>query len=131
MATDNALHDAGRTAARSIRWLSACDITRVLPPDAARRAVGEALAQLKDGRVEPWPRHRHRTNEQTLLLMPGHVSSGTGIKIVTIVEGNSARGLPTIQGLMVSFDGATGQPLSVLDGLADGGTHRSHSGLCD
>jgi len=39
-----------------------------------------------------------------------------GVKLVTVYPANPARGLPSIAGVYVAFDGASGQPRAVLDG---------------
>lgn len=41
-----------------------------------------------------------------------------GIKMANIFPGNLARGLDTIQGIFVLFDGATGVPVACIDGAA-------------
>lgn len=40
----------------------------------------------------------------------------TGVKIVHIASGNERRGLPSVQGVYLLFDGPTGTPLAMLDG---------------
>ena len=53
----------------------------------------------------------------TLLLMPAWTPGAyIGVKMVTVVPGNSARGLPAISGAYLLSSGATGALLAVLDG---------------
>lgn len=40
---------------------------------------------------------------------------GMGLKTVSVIEGNAARGLPTVQGVMVLFDDQTGTPVALID----------------
>ncbi|MDN5567965.1 MAG: ornithine cyclodeaminase [Paracoccus sp. (in: a-proteobacteria)] len=40
---------------------------------------------------------------------------GMGLKTVTVMEGNAARGLPSVQGVMVLFDDQTGTPVALID----------------
>lgn len=40
---------------------------------------------------------------------------GYGVKAVTVVEGNSTRGLPTTQGAMIFFDPQSGTPEAIID----------------
>jgi len=77
-------------------------------------------------------RHRHPLPqgdgqpEGMLLLMPAWTASAplgpasadgfTGVKIVHVLPGNGARGLPAVQAVYLLSDGATGQPLAMLDG---------------
>jgi len=53
-----------------------------------------------------------------LLLMPGIRQDGAGssVKLVTVQSGNAARGLPTVQAVVVWFDQETGEPQAVIDG---------------
>jgi ornithine cyclodeaminase/alanine dehydrogenase-like protein (mu-crystallin family) len=56
-----------------------------------------------------------------LLLMPAQASEGAegaalGAKLVSVYPGNRARGHPTIYASYVLLDGASGQPLAMLEG---------------
>jgi ornithine cyclodeaminase/alanine dehydrogenase-like protein (mu-crystallin family) len=53
-----------------------------------------------------------------LLLMPGLRDGGAGasVKLVTVMPGNAARGLPTIHALVAWLDAESGAPLAILDG---------------
>ena len=68
------------------------------------------------------PRHHHAfavpgERDGTLLLMPAWRTGGTlGVKVVNIVPGNDARGLPAVSAVYLLFSAATGQPLALLDG---------------
>ncbi|MFH8382191.1 ornithine cyclodeaminase family protein [Kitasatospora sp. NPDC018058] len=53
-----------------------------------------------------------------LLLMPAAAGPYAGVKIAGVAPGNPARGLPRITGGYLLLDGATLQPLAVLDGAA-------------
>lgn len=69
-------------------------------------------------------RHHHnipRPGQEpgVLLLMPAwQPGEVTGVKLVHICAGNERRGLPSVQGLYVLFDGPTGTPLAMMDGTA-------------
>jgi ornithine cyclodeaminase len=69
-------------------------------------------------------RHHHNIprpglDPAVLLLMPAwQPGAVTGVKLVHICAGNEQRGLPSVQGLYVLFDGPTGTPLAVMDGTA-------------
>ena len=53
-----------------------------------------------------------------LLLMPGVRDGTTGstVKVVTVLPENAALGRPTVQAVVLWLDAATGTPLAVLDG---------------
>jgi alanine dehydrogenase len=85
-------------------------------------ALVEALREaFRAGCVLP-PRHHHGfevpgEREATLLLMPAWREGATlGVKIVNIVPGNDARGLPAVSGVYLLFSATTGQPLALIDG---------------
>lgn len=53
------------------------------------------------------------------LVMPAYDAGAyTGVKLVTVAPGNSARGLDSVIGLYVLFDAVTGAPLLTVDGSA-------------
>jgi alanine dehydrogenase len=68
------------------------------------------------------PRHHHAVprpgqDPAILLLMPAwREGDVTGVKLVHIAPGNELKGLPSVQGLYVLFEGLTGTPLAVMDG---------------
>lgn len=73
--------------------------------DQAERHV---LSQpLPDGRQNDW-----------LLLPAWQYGRHLGIKLVSVFPENTARGIDSIQGLYLLFDGGTGLPLAVIDGAA-------------
>lgn len=51
-----------------------------------------------------------------LLLMPAGTSELTGLKILTMYDGATAAGLPSVQGLVILVDAGTGQPRAIIDG---------------
>ena len=56
---------------------------------------------------------------RTLLLMPSWRPAGAiGVKIVTVVPGNAARGIPSVSAAYLLLSGQTGQPLAWIDGRA-------------
>jgi ornithine cyclodeaminase len=81
----------------------------------------EALERMfRDGCVSP-RRHHHEVvsdaGTATVLLMPAWQPGRTlGVKIVNVFPQNLARGIPSVFGLYVLFDGGSGQPVAVLEG---------------
>lgn len=57
--------------------------------------------------------------EGTALFMPSYMkpTEMIGIKTVTLFNDNRSKGLPFIQGMVSLFDGNTGSPKAVLDGM--------------
>ena len=103
-------------------FLSAADIRRALPLREAVEVMKAAFAALSAGEaVVPLrsylalPKHQGQ-----LLLMPCSLPSADRLclKVLTIFDGNPARGLPRIQALVTLFDGETGQPLAIMDGAS-------------
>lgn len=67
-------------------------------------------------------RHHHNVAvpgevDGTLLLMPAWTPGAfIGVKMVTVIPGNSARGLPAIAGAYLLSSGATGELMAVING---------------
>jgi alanine dehydrogenase len=76
---------------------------------------------FREGCVLP-PRHHHTfevpgERPGTLLLMPAWRPGATlGVKVVNVVPGNDARGLPAVSGVYLLFSAATGRPVALIDG---------------
>ncbi|WP_052071781.1 ornithine cyclodeaminase family protein [Sphingopyxis sp. MWB1] len=71
--------------------------------------------------VTPERVHHKITSEEnadkTLILMPAwRADAPIGVKLVNVVPDNGARGLPSISGIYMLFDGDTGAPVALLDG---------------
>lgn len=67
-------------------------------------------------------RHHHRIAvpgepDATALLMPAWtVGEYLGVKLVNVFPGNAERGIPSVNGVYVLFDGKTGQAVALVDG---------------
>ena len=86
-----------------------------LPFDRLIPALRNAFAA---GATTPL-RHRHALDEPgaTLLLMPAwQGTAAMGVKVVTVVPGNGARGLNAVSSTYLLCDGSTGEHLAVIDG---------------
>jgi ornithine cyclodeaminase/alanine dehydrogenase-like protein (mu-crystallin family) len=100
--------------------LGAEDVERHLSMPAAIEAMRSAMAALASGRVVMPPRQISRLADGSgfLGVMPGSALAPDvyGAKLLSLHPGNSSKGLPTIQGVVVLFDHQTGTPSAILDG---------------
>ncbi len=84
----------------------------------------ECLREAFRGACTAPLRHRHSIptrdgGEGTMLLKPAWRPGGPfAVKIVNVFAGNTTRGLPSVLGSVMLFDGDTGAPLAAIDGQA-------------
>jgi ornithine cyclodeaminase len=98
----------------SIRLFGAAEVASALDD---RRLI-EALRSAFAAGAEAPPREITRLggDGDLLALMPVWRAGFGAVKLATLFPGNASHGLPTIQALVVLFDGRTGAPLAVADG---------------
>lgn len=99
-----------------IRWLDGAALRESLPLREAVAAIRSAVP-----RVGPESGLRRTVAETTsgqVLFMPAELDGYVGCKLLTLAPGNPARGLPRIQGAFFLFDGATLNPVAMVDGTA-------------
>jgi ornithine cyclodeaminase/alanine dehydrogenase-like protein (mu-crystallin family) len=101
----------------TIPYFDEAAIRRALPPAAAVDAIAGALLDGLDPGAGV-PRTRMPLAHGELLLMPAESAASTGVKVLTIADGNPARGLPLISAVYVLFDAETLRPAALLDGAA-------------
>jgi len=105
---------------------------RIIGPDELRHALPwaaleDALATMFRVGCEAPLRHchplpQHGAPEGMLLLMPAWQRAGgpgrrhSGVKIVHVLPGNGARGIPAVQASYLLSDATTGEPVALLDG---------------
>ena len=103
-----------------MRVVSAQEIDRVL----TFPALIDTLAEAFRGGIAAPPRHHHAipraAGDTKLLLMPAWTEKAApdgfiGVKIVSVVPGNAALGIPSVQGTYLLCD-AHGTPRAALDG---------------
>lgn len=101
-----------------MRIVDADQVRAAAPMAALLDAVEAAYRDVASGRDRSPVRSRIPVAGGDLALMPGVREGGAGasVKLVTIVPGNPARGLPTIHAVVAWFDAVTGEPLALLDG---------------
>lgn len=82
-------------------------------------------AGFAEGCVVPVRHHHHMEKhgepDATLLLMPAWsnpdaVDQYLGVKLVTVVPGNTARGIPGLTSTYILYDATTGRQLAIMDG---------------
>ena len=101
-----------------MRFFSAEEVHSALSLPALADAIAEAF---RAGIAAPL-RHAHAlSTTDSLLLMPAwstDESGALGVKLVTVLPNNRARGLSTVNALYVLFDRESGEPCAVIDGEA-------------
>ena len=100
------------------RYLDDATVRRLLRLEDLLPAIRRALVDLSAGKVVqplrmamPMPAERG-----FLFLKPVLTPNALATKLITLVPGNAARGLPTLLATIVLMDPATGEPLAVMDG---------------
>lgn len=111
-------------------YLTEDQVRAHLDPDALLAAVRRALIALSRGEaVQPlravMPLHDPAQPRAAgaaldapglLFLKPAQVGGALATKLITLVPGNSARGLPALLATVVLMDPVTGQTLAVMEG---------------
>ena len=98
--------------------LTAAEVRAAVPMSDAINAVAGAFRELSAGRAQSPVRLSLNAPGGTALFMPAYLedSGAMGAKVVSVFQGNAARGLPSIHGLVLTVDHETGVPLAVMDG---------------
>ena len=103
-------------------YLSAADVRRALPMSDAVDAMKQAFAELSAGQaIVPQRIHmplRHAGGDGLFMPAAGIDTGQITMKIITLFEGNHAKGLPFIQAIVVLLDGEDGRPLAIMDGAS-------------
>lgn len=102
----------------ALPFLSGDQIRRAVPMADVLDAVEAAYRDVAAGNDRSPVRTHVAIDAGDLLLMPGLRAGAPGfsVKLVTVVGSNPARGLPTVQAVVVWFDATTGQPVALIDG---------------
>ena len=108
-----------------IRILTAEDVRRSLPMDAAIVGMKEAYRQLSAGEATLPLRSRieMRGENGVALFMPAAMqgdsaepSGALAVKVVSVFRENPTHGLPLIHALVLVLEASTGRPLALLEG---------------
>ena len=103
-----------------VRVIDEHDVRRLLPMAECVDLMAAALAALARGEVHNPLRFVIRPPDEPSLmgLMPAHRRGDApywSLKALTIVPGNSSRGLDSHQGFVALFDGETGEPRALMN----------------
>jgi alanine dehydrogenase len=103
-----------------LRILNAAEVRAALPMAAAIAAMKAAFAQVARGEVSlPLRTQIDVTGHGGVaLFMPAYAagSDALAVKAVAVYPENPSQGLPTIHGVVLAFDAATGRPVALLEG---------------
>ena len=100
-----------------VLWLSKADVETLLDPHALLDALAQGFADLSAGMVVCPLRPELVVPAGFLLPMAAwQAGKPMAVKLVTVFEGNLARGLPAHLALVCLFDPVTGAVLAVMDG---------------
>lgn len=96
--------------------LRSADVLHLLPAGETVALVESAAlaAGGDDDCVVPERQHIH-WGANTLLTMPAIGAGALGVKLVSVVPGNAARGLAVTNGLVILGDAQTGLPLAIMN----------------
>ena len=98
-----------------IQVFDASQVHVALPWQALVQQLSDAFAQGAQVPV----RHAHALGgPDALLLMPAWSDAALGVKLVTVMPGNAARAVATVQASYLLFERSTGRMLAMLDGEA-------------
>jgi ornithine cyclodeaminase len=101
--------------------VDAATVRRLLPVGECIGVMREAMIALSRGQVQVAPRTVAPLADGSgyFAAMPGSAAAGLaldGAKLLTLLPGNTARGLPAIQGVVLLFDHAGGAPVAIIEG---------------
>jgi alanine dehydrogenase len=100
-----------------MRILSAADVRAAVAMPEAIDAMREAFAAVSSGDAVVPVRHALESAHGVHLFMPAMLrGTALGTKVVSVVPGNAARGLPAIHAVVLMLDLETGRPHALMDG---------------
>ena len=102
-----------------MRILTRSDVQRLLPMSEAVVVVRKAFCELSQGtatipqRVALWP----EKHGGVTLVMPGYLAEldALGVKVVSVHDKNPQRNQPSIYGVLMLVEAATGKPLALME----------------
>src|SRR5689334_19390785 len=103
----------------TLRIIGAKDVRNLLTMDRAIELMREAMALVGRGEtIQPLRSALWLPDKSGLLgLMPGYVAKPArfGVKVLTVMPSNFAKGLPSHQGMVMLFNTKHGAPEAIID----------------
>jgi alanine dehydrogenase len=101
-----------------VLWLSKAEVERLLEPRALLDALAQGFADLTAGEVACPSRPELAVPNAGFLLPMSAWQAGKPmtVKMVTVFDGNTAKGMPSHLALICLFDPGTGATVAVMDG---------------
>lgn len=103
-----------------LRVIDAATTRALLPMSACIDLMADAMIAVSRGQVALSPRSAHALVDGSGFLgtMPGSCLEPRtfGCKVMSVMPGNAARGLPTLNGVLLLFDPDTGAPTALIHG---------------
>jgi ornithine cyclodeaminase/alanine dehydrogenase-like protein (mu-crystallin family) len=101
-----------------MRVIGQADIRRAVTMRVAIDAAREAFVALSTGQAQAPLRAHLATAGGTMLVMPGYArpAGAAGLKLVSVNPDNPARGLPTVQAVVLLASDQDGTPRALLEG---------------
>ncbi|MDE2875203.1 MAG: ornithine cyclodeaminase family protein [Gemmatimonadota bacterium] len=102
----------------NVRIVSRAEILSLITMSDAIDAMARAFGQLSAGSAEMPVRVALATGGGISLFMPARLGGAgeRGAKVVSVFGENRARGLPSINGVILMLDDETGLPVALMDG---------------
>lgn len=103
------------TGTNPLTYISEEQLFELISPKQAALLLRKALSEGFDP-ADDCERSSAELNGGQMLLMPSSLPQASGIKVLTLADGNPERGLPLIQGAYLLFEGDSLAPVAIIDG---------------
>lgn len=98
-------------------YLSSKDVEKVIDHKQVVEIIEGAMGVYEDGNfTQPDRITVNLENDETYLYMPCYTEDVKGTKLLTLYTNNPKKGFPTLQGIMVLNDVATGKVKAIIEG---------------
>jgi alanine dehydrogenase len=91
------------------------DVNNLISMKDIIRVVEQAFRDWTEGRGAMPPKAYLQVKDGDFRAMPAALPGAAGMKWVNVHTGNPAQGLPTVMGVLIYNDPATGYPLAIMD----------------